>query len=256
MRRYWFEGQHRAQGQNMALSGDLHHHIRKVVRHRIGEFIEVMTEDGYSLVCEILIFTNQMTEVKVVACQKLSELPTPAIDVYLCMPKIPTFEWSLEKLSEVGVRSITPVFNAFSSIREEARYPNHKMDRFNKILQSAAEQCRRFPILELRAPVQLEKLLSLPTDGLKIFAFEKAPLHQSLAKAFEGVSLDSVGSIELLCGSEGGFSDEEAEEIQKSGYLGVSLGQLILRSETAALYLASVAAYEVQRRVATLMDPH
>lgn len=245
MRRYWL-GQSAPEHPTLTLSGEIFHHAIKVVKHRVGERVELMTTDGLGLECSIESIAKKDFELRIIERHQILSENLP-LDLFLCIPKIATLEWIIEKASELGVRTLTPVFSEFSFLRSEKSFSVDKQLRFKKIAFSAAEQSRRFPPLEIREAVSLESVLKNTKHGIRIFAYEKAPLDHRLAQVIEKASFSSENDISILIGSEGGFSESEAILIEQHKWQVASIGSQILRAETAAMYILSVLKYEWER---------
>ncbi len=152
------------------------------------------------------------------------------LTLLLAIVKFDAFEWALEKATELGVSSIVPLAAARSERALTAAAPK-RAERWKKILLEASEQSRR-----LRPP-SLESL-----DGPHAaFAGRREALRLLLSERPEALSLRSVFSgsravdAVFAIGPEGGWTDDELAAAQRSGFSQVSLGSLILRTETAVV---------------------
>lgn len=108
------------------------------------------------------------------------------------------------------------------------------MARRRAIVVEAAEQCKRNRIPELVEPVKLSELSRFRSD-VNLAAYEKAG-----ASALRLKDVLPASSVTAVIGPEGGFSEAEIEELSQNGFQPVTLGNRILRAETAAYYLCSV----------------
>jgi 16S rRNA (uracil1498-N3)-methyltransferase len=137
-------------------------------------------------------------------------------------------DYIIQKSVEVGVHRIVPVVTEFSSVRIDPGRIKNRVEHWQKIIIGACEQCGRYTLPEISPPVELHawlkrdenptRLLLLPDSGQSIYTLKR-----------EG------DDVTLICGPEGGLSDNEVESCINSGYQGLSLGPRILRTETAAL---------------------
>lgn len=145
------------------------------------------------------------------------------------LPKGEKFEWLLEKGVELGISIFTPVSTERSQTRGE------KSSRWQRIIQEAARQSRRplLPILEELQP--LSQALTETTETLRLMLWEEGrlPLNAALPQL-------RPESCVLLVGPEGGFSAVEAQAATVAGFIPVSLGKRILRTETAGMAVAAV----------------
>ena len=145
------------------------------------------------------------------------------------LPKGEKFEWLLEKGVELGISAFTPVSSELSQMRGE------KFTRWQRIIQEAARQSRRplLPALEEFQP--LAQALAQTTEALRLMLWEEGntPLNAALPP-------EAPASCALLVGPEGGFSAVEAQAAVAAGFIPVSLGKRILRTETAGMAVAAV----------------
>jgi len=162
------------------------------------------------------------------------------IEVYQALPEKERFELVLEKLTELGVDRIAP-FQATRSISLEERDARQKKShRWPEVVLRAARQCRRAELPELYPMLSWDEATWLANQAdLKLMLLEnEAPWL--LRDALEQKPL----RISMLVGPEGGFTPEEVAEVTALGFLPVSLGPRILRTETAALTAAAIIQYQ------------
>lgn len=159
----------------------------------------------------------------------------PVADIYLLCGALKgdKTELVVQKATELGAGRI----GVFSSRYCAAYINDNKIERLNRVAREAAKQCMRS-----RAPEVsyfgdfLSALQSAENYGDKLFACE-------FAQGSERELSSLGGSVALVVGSEGGFSEEEAEQAKSAGFSSISLGKRILRAETAAISLLSLVAY-------------
>ena len=207
-------------------------HIVKVLRKKQGDQLKITNGKGWIFTTEILSADQNRCLARILDSEK--EPPAP---YYLHMAVAPTkmndrFEWFLEKATEIGVQEITPV------ICDHSERKVVKLNRFERVIQSALKQSlhAKFPVLN--DPVPFADLVSEERDGQKFIAHceddrEKKLLSKELRKA---------GRSTILIGPEGDFSSEEILLAKKHGWLPVSLGTSRLRTETAAIVACHTAA--------------
>jgi 16S rRNA (uracil1498-N3)-methyltransferase len=163
-----------------------------------------------------------------------------AIEVYQALPEKERFELILQKLTEIGVARVVPYVSRRSVTLEERDAGQRKSHRWPEVVLRAARQCRRAMLPELYPVSSWDAATSLASHAeLKLMLFEgNAPW--TLKEALSGARPDRIA---LLVGPEGGFAPEEVEDAQRSGFLPVSLGPRILRTETAAIVGAALLQY-------------
>jgi len=163
-----------------------------------------------------------------------------AIDVYQALPEKERFELILQKLTEVGATRVVPYVSRRSSTLEERDAVQKKSHRWPDVVLRAAKQCRRALIPELFPVLSWDEATYLAGHAdLKLMLFEgNAPWTLK-----EALRDERPARIALLVGPEGGFAQEEVDEARQMGFLPVSLGPRILRTETAAIVGAALLQY-------------
>jgi 16S rRNA (uracil1498-N3)-methyltransferase len=153
-------------------------------------------------------------------------------------------DWLIEKAVELGVQRIVPLSTVRSVVRLSGDRAQKRTDHWQAIVRAACEQCGRNRIPRVDAPTGLDTWVDAGTDRSP--EPTQTPMRLMLSpRATQG--LDALpaeapaGPIEILIGPEGGLSPEEEETALKAGYAPISLGNRILRTETAAL--AMLAAF-------------
>jgi len=155
-----------------------------------------------------------------------------SIAVYQALPEKERFELILQKLTELGISRIVPVETSRSITLAERDADQAKSHRWPDIVLRAAKQCRRAMLPELFAAASFGDTLQLAaTAELKLILFEGEETW-SFTEALGRLRPESVA---LLVGPEGGFSGIEVAEARAAGFLPVSLGPRILRTETAVI---------------------
>lgn len=204
---------------------------------RVGELLTVVDPQGTSYRARIVCLQAGQG-----ACLPFQLLAMPAesglrIEVCQALPERERFELVLEKLTELGVTRIVPMESSHSTTLQERDARQQKSHRWPEVIRRAARQCRRAMLPEL-LPVQgfAEALAGAADAELKLMLYEgDAPWSFT-----EGFGSLRPHSVALLVGPEGGFSLPEVEQAQALGFLPVSLGPRILRTETAAIVAAAL----------------
>ncbi|MCB9073236.1 MAG: 16S rRNA (uracil(1498)-N(3))-methyltransferase [Bdellovibrionaceae bacterium] len=245
MRRYWVSSASE-KVDHVSLEGDIFHHICDVCRQGLGAQFEVLTPTGFALLVEIVGVDRKRAVAKVISQRLLDPLKKPYIHLAISVPKLATLEAVVEKSVELGVYKIWPFVSDFSYFKSQKGVMQEKSKRFQKIIQGATQQTGRGTLLEMAEVGTLTETLAVFSQSSKasgIFAYEGEggkPLHQVLP----AVNTDSE-NIWLFVGSEGGFSQPEVEAFKKINLFPVSLGQQVLRVETACVTLLSIIKYQL-----------
>ena len=217
------------ENNQLHITGAEHRHLT-VTRAEPDELIEVFDGKGHVWTTAIQSIGKRETIARVTASRTA---PPPSVDVFLGMAIIRTaaFEQAVEKAVEVGVTRIVPFAAARSNVT-----PGNRQDRWERIVIEAAKQSKHYYLPKLDLPASFVEVLSIPASSKVIFAERNGgPLKAAL-----------VGSpILYLIGPEGGWTDEELTQAGNNGFISVSLGDGILKAETAATIGASLIRYEL-----------
>lgn len=248
MRRYWIEKKQIVES-TVHFSHEQFHHIFDVCRQIVGHHFEVITEDSKAYLVEVDAVLKKTATAQIIEEREIKKLDKPHIRLLISLPRYNVFDSTLERCVELGVSSITPFVSDYSFIRKEKELPEGKFDRWNKIVISATQQSGRGELLKINELTRFETLfqtINLNDKNWCLFAYEGKT--QSSIKAEVDRMKEKYATlpdnIYILVGSEGGFSTQEVAQIQTLGLHPVTLGQQILRVETACLTLVSVLKYE------------
>jgi 16S rRNA (uracil1498-N3)-methyltransferase len=215
-------------GGTAVMEGEAAHHLGRVLRAQTGQLYEL--SDG-ERVWLGRIESVSRDRVQFALVEELSSIH-PRVDVTLLLSvvKFDAFEWAIEKATELGVSTIVPLA-AERSEHALVAAAKKRSERWKKILLEASQQSRRvrIPMLEdIRLP---DDAFSDEKDGLRLLLSERSdapPLRDVLAGKADK-------SAKLAIGPEGGWTDRELEVARQSGFSEASLGNLILRTETAVV---------------------
>lgn len=216
-------------------------HIEKVLRMKQGSHI-IVTYEKEKYDC-VVSFSNG---VKVNIITKLdtdNELTTKVTLIY-GIPKKDKFELVIQKSCELGVSCIVPYMAKRSIPVIDDKNMEKKLDRWNMICKEACEQSKRNSLVKVESPVNLQEVLNYKSQ-LNLIAYEDLSCQGS--KHFYDLLSENYDNITIVVGPEGGFDIKEVEFLNENGFISVSLGKRILRSETAPLYMLSAIGFMNER---------
>jgi 16S rRNA (uracil1498-N3)-methyltransferase len=167
----------------------------------------------------------------------ISAAPLAKITLVLAIFKFDRLEWAIEKCTELGVSRIVPVISRRTDAHLAAASMK-RVERWRPIARQAAEQSRRAAPPEIAAPIKLSDALNLP-EALRVVLAESE--EQTLLRDVLQAHA-TAGGIALAVGPEGGWAEDELQLFQQAGWISASLGNTILRAETAAIAAIAVAA--------------
>lgn len=228
-------------GGEVALSSEDLFHLTKVLRIRKNEVFEIVV-DNQLFFCDITSFEPLVINVlerKIISNQKTCE-----VTLFYALPKGDKLEFVLQKATELGVSHIVLVESENSVVKFSQDKKKDKLERYEKIIKSAAMQSKQNRIPTISGPLPFKKCLEMSFD-LRLLAHEKATLPFATVLS-EG--LNSSRSVALFVGPEGGFSAAEVKNAQEANYNIISFGQSVLRSETAVIYGLSVLHHYLEEK--------
>ncbi|WP_297803335.1 16S rRNA (uracil(1498)-N(3))-methyltransferase [uncultured Polaribacter sp.] len=208
-------------------------HIVRVLRKQINDTLKITNGKGFLFDVKIIIASDKKCLAEVTHFEEKSK----PWNYYLHIAIAPTksndrIEWFLEKATEIGVDEITPIICSNSERRIV------KLERFDKIIQSAMKQSLKFTLPKLNKPIKLNDFLKQDLDGQVCIAHceeQEKTLLQSVVKPSEKTT--------ILIGPEGDFSSEEIKKCLAKNMTPISLGESRLRTETAALVAVNTISF-------------
>jgi 16S rRNA (uracil1498-N3)-methyltransferase len=229
---------------------DIAHQIVHVLRLQPGDQVTVLDGEGRAYqVC-----LNPFDESLSAEILRIGESPVRVplqMALFFPLSKRDRVEWILQKCTEVGVAAFHP-FISERSLVQEIELPPKKAARWESIIREAAEQSGRAVLPVLHHPQRLSEIV---TAGLSAYALDTALVAlvgqgvQPLAiRLNEILKNDSDPSLGLFIGTEGGFSEQELAQFKAASFSLVSLGDTVLRMETAAIVFPALVLYGYSNR--------
>lgn len=209
------------------------HHARDVLRLQVEQEVELFDDAGNTASGRILK-TSPRVAVEAGAVQS-PRADAIRIIIASAIPKAARADWMVEKLSELGVARYVPLLTARGVVQAEGQ---NKRQRWQRLAEEAAKQCRRAGVMEIAEPCELGKLVARNAGTGWYFSTTGGAV--AVNQAAESVGRD-CRELLLLIGPEGGWTEAEEQLMRQRGLTPVSLGTTILRVETAAMAAAVVA---------------
>lgn len=228
-------------------------HIRNVLRMKPGDEMLVSDGRGMDAVCRISLITDEEVVADVISRADDRELPV-RLTLYQALPKGDKMETIIQKCTELGVSRIVPVESSRCVVKLDSKTKVKKVERWQKIAQSASEQSQRGCIPEISDVMCFKDVVQeAKMHGINVFAYERADDRESLKKllaacreAGEEAGKCSGLEIGIFVGPEGGWSEEEADMAREAGISWITLGQRILRTETAGMAVIAAVMLEIE----------
>lgn len=227
--------------------GELYH-ARRVLRMNPGDMVVVFDGEGREAEARVEILRRGQGLLRLLTPP--TELTTDRIKIILGqgLPKARKIEDILEDATELGVTGFYPLNCERSVVRVHPDKVLARVERWTRIAGSAAKQCARADIPEVHPPTSVADFLKAAQEvegAMIIMAWEESSRQKdddrpTLPELF---AQDAPGTLFLMVGPEGGFTEEEAKLAQESGAHIVSLGPRILRTETAGPTFVALAQF-------------
>lgn len=213
-------------------------HIAKSLRMGKGEELELCDLNGFDYKARILEVSGDLVIAEIMEKHICKTEPAIRISLFQALPKSDKLEWIAQKAVELGVYEITPVLTSRCVSRPNERDSAKKIERINKIMLEAAKQSGRGMIPKMNPVCAFKTAVSSMKGSDRAILF-----YERASKPLSGMIGAGLGSIAIMTGSEGGFSEDEASFAEENGVLAASLGARILRCETAPLAAISAINY-------------
>lgn len=240
MRRFFFD-KNAVEDGSAIITGNLFRHIAKVLRLKIGTSVVLVDQDGVH-------YTGLIRDIDrrslVIALEKQGTEPAIAagtgITLFQGLPKGNKMELILQKSTELGVAGVVPFVAARSIPRLPKEREAERLVRWQRISSEAARQSGRSTLPHISAIRDFSEILGLADQTVKLLLWEREQTNR-LKSILTELSLPE--SVAVLVGPEGGLTDNEAEAAMETGFVPITLGSRILRTETAAIAVLAILQF-------------
>jgi 16S rRNA (uracil1498-N3)-methyltransferase len=211
------------------------HQIKNVLRLKVGDEIVLLDGLGVEFVGQIAKLEKTEIVVSKVSFKVLKNVSQVSVKLAPALLKKDKYEWVLQKCTELGVDSFTPI------ISERTEKTGFNFERAIKIVKEASEQSERVIIPDVSEPILLHNFLenNFVDKKIKIYALELGEVKIDLENICSEFSGQGIVPI-ILVGPEGGWGEKDLEIFEKFNVEKVSLGKQVLRAETASVAVSSL----------------
>ncbi|MES2436470.1 MAG: RsmE family RNA methyltransferase [Patescibacteria group bacterium] len=242
LQRFFIEEQLRNKKDITLYDDDLIHQLKDVFRLRVGDQIMLLDNSGFEYLAEVVLLARGKGEIKIIDQSAAINVPKEEVWLFASLIKKDNYEWILEKCTELGVSHFVPIV----SDRTEKKDLNS--ERAQKIIKEASEQSERGVMPVLYDVHTLEQTLEKYAGTFPIYAFH---IGQEFPKfnysEIKNKHADRNASLKLpeepigiFVGPEGGWTEKEVELFKQHSVQIYSLGNQVLRAETAAIAISSL----------------
>jgi 16S rRNA (uracil1498-N3)-methyltransferase len=234
-------------GDIVQLGGREAHHALHVLRLKPGDAALVLDGAGNEFSCLVESASRDSLSLRI---KKRNFVPPPpcAITLYVGIPRGKIIESIIQKSVELGARRIAPLLTERSVTRLDAKDAAQKREQWQQVAIEAMKQCGAARLPEVETPATVQNCLKQKGNlNLELVgSLQKERRHpRDVFREYEKANGRLPQSAGIWIGPEGDFSPEELKTIQDSGAQPISLGNLVLRVETAAIYCLSMLNYEL-----------
>ncbi|HCW53474.1 MAG TPA: 16S rRNA methyltransferase [Clostridium sp.] len=235
--------------------GDDVKHIYKVLRLNEGEKVVLNDCEGTEYLGKINTITKNEVVVDIIEKLDINNESRVKIHLYQGLPKGQKMDLIVQKGTELGIYQFIPTITSRVDVKLKGEFK--KLDRLNRIALEASKQSKRSIIPKVNEVVSFDEALEeLKSMDLVLVPYENAKNFgiKTLMKKLndEKVDLDSIKNIGIVIGPEGGFEEEEIEILKEQGAYIITLGNRILRTETAGFTATALVQYELSDLGGTL----
>lgn len=236
----FFVGAEEMEGEQIILSGENAKHA-KVLRLKQGEQVLLCNGEGGECVCSVLDFAQDSYCLQVECRQYSQSEPSVKVSVYMAYPKADKLEHVIQKATELGAYEIVAFPSSRCVSKPDEKSLQKKVERWQKIAASAAEQSGRGRIPKVITLPSFQAAMSRATEAdLPLLFYENE--HATTLKM--ALSSKPYHSVSLMTGPEGGLEENEVAKAQSAGMRVCTLGSRILRCETAPLCALSAVMFD------------
>lgn len=227
-------------------------HISKVLRLSIKDHLEISDSQEFEYIGEIDFISQDEINLLIIEKQPFMREAQNRIDLFQGVPKQGKMEYIIQKSVEIGVNRIIPVFTE-RSVPQEKGNSASKVERWQKVSNEAAKQCKRGILPQVSIPLSFSQMIK----ELENYDFVILPYENETGKTLKDILIkikendkfkdnESKSSFAVIIGPEGGFPISEVEALVSIGAFKASLGKTILRTETAGAATLAMMMYELE----------
>ncbi len=225
-------------GEDMAITGEDYHYLARVLRLERGEHLCLLDGKGGAFQARIMESGGKKIRVHLEKQLPIDNEPRMKIHLLQALPKKDRFETVLEKGTEIGLTSFTPLYTGRTVKRIKESSLSQRLQRWQNIVQNAAQQAGRTILPRVNPPLSWDRIPELiPHYDLSLWAWENSE------NSLKGMESGAHKSVLLIAGPEGGFSPREVQELQEWGFYDFSLGPRTMRSDTAGIISGAIMLF-------------
>jgi len=213
-------------GDAATVTGPEAHHLLHVMRLGVGDRATLFDGTGVEFAAEVTAIGRRDVTFAILDRRAVDRESPVALSLGVALPKGDRQKTLVEKLTELGATRLTPVVTE----RSVAAAKGSSLDKLRRLVIEASKQCGRNRLMEITEPLTLEEFFRAAPEGERLIACPGVGA---------GAMWPTSRSVAVLVGPEGGFSEAEVAAARDAGWRSISLGERVLRVETAAIAIAA-----------------
>ena len=222
-------------GTTIDLAESAANHVGRVLRMKVGEPLVLFNGEGGAFQGKVAAVSKKQVQVELEHLIEGDAESPLVIELGQTLSRGERMDYAIQKATEMGVTSITPLFSERCEVKLNAERQEKQRRRLQQIAISACEQCGRNIVPVINPPVRLQEWLDTRETELNFV------LHHRTEKKLDGY--DKPVSVSLLIGPEGGLTAEEIDQAEARAFKPLALGPRVLRTETAPVAAISLMQF-------------
>lgn len=221
-------------------------HIKNVLRKQLGDNIEICDIDIQKAYKCIIEKIEENKIINTIINEIETEKNDIQVDIYQGLPKADKMELIIQKSVELGVNQIIPVEMKRCVVKLNEKDANKKIERWQKISESAAKQCGRNTIPKVQNICKIKDICDRINEYDVILVAYENEKQNRLKEELIKLKNKSEIKIAIVIGPEGGLEEKDVQSLKDAGAKIITLGNRILRTETVSLNCLSIIMYELE----------
>ncbi len=221
------------------VDGDEAKHLIKVMRIQAGDKVILTDRTGWDYSAVAKEISDNQIIFDVVSKDKNPAEPTKNLTVFMALPKADKLEFIVQKMCELGAKTLVPFVSEYC-VAQKSKKDDNKITRLQKISDEACKQSGRSRPMTVEKTATFKEILPMLEKFDKVILF-----YEQGRQSLKTVDFSRAENVAIIIGSEGGFSQKEADLMAERGAVNILLGKRILRCETAAVTGASLVMYRM-----------
>ena len=219
-------------------------HITRVLRLGVGDTVTCCDSRGMDYEVQIAETEPKRIVCDILSSKKSDAEPNIKVTLFQGLPKASKMEYIIQKTTELGISEIVPVKLSRCVVKiDNKKDEAKKLDRWQKISESAAKQSGRGIVPEVKGFMTLDEVINAAKDFDLFFVPYECEEQKTLREVL--LSKENIKTVGFIIGPEGGFDKAETEKLKNAGIPTVTLGKRILRTETAGEAVLAMMMYEI-----------